>query len=99
MEVVYLKECMELERKLLESYVQSYRCAVRSGNKSVAKDYADKLDSAIKEYNADLCYWSNVTETKPEMIPASFTSALKSGKDIPLLIPVVSLPSRVEARI
>ena len=99
MELVFLKECIEIERKLIESYVQSYRCAVKSGNKSLAKDYIGKIEDTVNEYNADLRYWSGLTSTKPEIIPASFTSSLRSKKDIPLLIPIVSLPSSVEAKI
>ena len=99
MELVFLKECIEIERKLIESYVQSYRCAEKSGNKSLAKDYISKIEDTVNEYNADLRYWSGLTSTKPEIIPASFTSSLRSKKDIPLLIPIVSLPSSVEARI
>ena len=99
MEMVFLRECIDIERKLLESYVQSYKCAVKSNNGSIAKEYIEKIEDSVKEYNADLAYWSSLTGTKPQIIPSSFTSSLRSKKTVPLFIPVVSLPSSVESRL
>ncbi|MBQ3016044.1 MAG: hypothetical protein IJD79_04620, partial [Clostridia bacterium] len=96
MEIVFLKGCIDLERQLLESYVQSYRCAVRSGDKKLASKYILNIETATRDYNADLSRWSSLTGTKPETVPASFAENVRSGKVIPLLIPVVSLPSHVE---
>ena len=94
--LVYLKECMALERQRIECSAQNYKCADKTKLSSEKEMYINALKKDIEEYNADLILWSRLTGTKPEMISDTFTDNLIKNPEKPLLIPVVALPNDVE---
>ncbi len=92
--VIYLKECMDLEKELINSYADSYRCALEVNNEKLAEDYKDKLAAIIDEYNIDLQAWSIETDEQPKYISKSCLES-KEGIENLKNIQNIQLPDNV----
>ena len=88
--LVALKACIDAEAELVEMTVHTYRTvlAVRSRYK---RQYASKLNSYAKQYNADLEVWRTLADTSASPLPTDLAKRTEEGT-APETVDTVRLP-------
>ncbi len=80
--LVNLKDCIDTEVELLDSYVETYRCTLVTGISKYMKRYSDKLTAAIKDYNRDTKKWHDLTGTPTSTLSTKLAKDIAAGKDV-----------------
>lgn len=83
--IILLTECIELEKKLLESYICDLRYCIAADIKKYKKRYAKRIDLLADEFNADLEVWRRQTGAEAESVSSSLSADILAGMPIPQL--------------
>lgn len=80
--ILFLTECISLERALLESYISDLKYAVAADSKKHKKLYSKRIDTLTDEFNADLEVWRRQTGNDVASLSSSISTDIISGKSV-----------------
>ena len=92
---IHLKECLEIEAELLNSYSEDYRLSVSAKSKKDISNYRKKITNLVKQYNTDVTHFGIITRTEAIKISDTYMAEVEAGMSI---VPMLIVPEYLKSQ-